>query len=135
MEQVIIDLVAKYWLIVLVSFVLGMLTGWGLAKPSEDDDEDVDVDTVQGEARTEPVMNGDLDTEPPDYALFDEVQLTEKVKTLEAELANAHQLLADFGDKDSDVEETFTAIEDALKRANGRLKVVINSFKKSKGSD
>ncbi len=55
-----------------------------------------------------------------------------KIGALESELRKAHELLAEAGEEREDYAALINDLEEALKRANGRLKLITKAVKKAR---
>lgn len=102
------QIIADRWFTAFIAFFVGLLTGWLMS------DRQSKVETGNGDAG-----------EP----------LPDKLAALEAELKTAKALLEDKDADDEATAETLSGLDEAIKRANGRLKLIMKSIKKAKKAD
>ncbi|MEL7490699.1 MAG: hypothetical protein AAGJ73_08260 [Pseudomonadota bacterium] len=95
-------------------------------KPAADDRETAKA--LFSSAKTKNNKNGS----PPNG---DPAPNSMKLGALESELRKAHEMLASADESQEGYEAQLDALEQALKRANGRLKLVMKAVKKAKPKD
>ena len=105
------------WIVGLVAFVLGLFIGWaiwGASSTGETDDHPSE--------RAEPsVKSGDNDT-----------AADPRLGSIEAELEKARGLLSENAEADNAFSDELEALDQAIKRANGRLKLILKAADKAK---
>lgn len=92
------------WPLALIGFALGALVGVRMARPARDDG--------------------------PHAPLLEHGE--DGMEVLAAELKAAKEMLAAEGADNEAAAETLTALDEAIKRANGRLKLIAKAVKKTK---
>jgi hypothetical protein len=100
---------AAPWAPLAVAFLVGLACGWllwGLKGAGEDL------------------------TETPDAAALKEGDERKEIVVLRAELEAARALLNDGEDHQEELGKQLSALDEALKRANGRLKVLLRAVKR-----
>lgn len=125
MESWLTEVLTSRWLPVAVAYLLGLLTGyvlWNDSRTSDDNDDEIIYD-VDDESADIPIIEYDTDA-PPSF----------KLEALEAEIKHAKQLLAENADEQKILSDIIGTVDDAVKRANGRLKIVLKSIKRIKSS-
>ncbi len=111
-EDWLIGVLTSRWTAAASAYVLGLLTGWVIWGA-----EKTVVDNIDGD------LNGDLNGDKPDPAALG---------ALRDELKKAQSLLkAETQDQDG-VNETVERLDETIKRANGRLKLILKSVKNKK---
>ncbi len=163
MEAWVASLNIEPWVSTVLVYLLGIATGYllfGGRAPATANGEDAIEAIVEGQADTETGdhADGDDKTEAPAAddretakALFssaktknnkngsppngDPAPNSMKLGALESELRKAHEMLASADESQEGYEAQLDALEQALKRANGRLKLVMKAVKKAKPED
>ncbi|MEL7488254.1 MAG: hypothetical protein AAGJ87_13675, partial [Pseudomonadota bacterium] len=113
------------WAPVLAAYLFGAATGWliwGFTSAATSDDEDAATATSK-DAVVEATARRDVD----DLAEKAPVPDSMKLGALESELRRARELLAEAGADDVDYTSRLDELDAGLKRANGRLKLLLRS--------
>ena len=115
------------WFTATVAFILGGLAGWfarGAGADAEDDlGDDVECDD-RGDG--EPATEAGSQTVAPS---------ADKVNAIETEISQAKALLEDAEATDDDLVEELEKLDQAVKRANGRLKLIMRAAGKAKDTE
>ena len=111
-------ILSSYWAPPVVGFLLGVFFGWVVwgAALFNGNDEATGADGEAGAAKVE----------GPGAA---------KLKAIEDELAKAKSLLETDERDNADATEILSELDEAVKRANGRLKLILKSIKRVKKGD
>lgn len=109
-EDWLMQLLTSRWTAAASAYVLGLLTGWAIWGAAKAADRHVEGD-LNRESSPE---NGDA------------------LGALEAELEKARALLDDQAEDQKTVLDVVARLEEAIKRANGRLKLIVKSVKNKK---
>lgn len=123
MESWLTEALSSKWLPVAVAYLLGLLTGyvlWNAGRSTDDGDDEIIYD-VEDDDFEGPIVEYDADAPP-----------STKLEALEAEIKNAKQLLSENSEEQKTLSEIIGTVDDAVKRANGRLKIVLKSIKRIK---
>ena len=114
------QILADSWLVALFFFGFGLLVGWliwarEIFKAQAEDDAPATGDLHAGAAK---------DIDPSD-----------KLGLLEAELKEARALLEETESESEAFASLISGVEEAVKRANGRMKLLLKSIKRAKKDD
>jgi hypothetical protein len=123
------QLIENRWLIGFVAFVVGLFLGWVIWGVSGDPKKSYvsAVDEVGGATH---VSAPQLETPGDDVSSTDP-----NVASIEAEIGKARALLANSLEADADLTAELDNVDQAVKRANGRLKLILRSVDKAKDAD
>lgn len=110
-------IIADRWFTAFIAFFLGLITGWLLSKGRKTGEE-----TENGHAGA---IGGPASGAPPSM----------KLGALEAEIKNIKTLLEAKEVDDELTAETLSSLDEAIKRANGRLKLIVKTVKKAKTAE
>lgn len=127
MQETIAQIMGNHWTPVFIAFLLGLLIGWMVwGAPWRDDQHDDVGDGEDGEKiRREPLAEYPAD---PSKA-------GQKIGSIEAEIAKVKSLLETAKEGDDDLSAELDAVDNAVKRANGRLKLILKSVDRVKDSE
>jgi len=129
-------MIVDRWFLAIAAYLLGLLTGWliwsgGKAASFEDGAAETS-DSLEGDGaadvKQEPSLSAGNDKKPNGNDAPD----TLKLGALQAELEKAKTLLADSEQENAALTDLLSNIDDAVKRANGRLKLILKSVKRAK---
>jgi type VI protein secretion system component VasK len=109
------QMMSDRWLLAIGVYFLGLLTGWIIWKRRN---ADQDAGTAAGEDSTH----------KPEMQLQNEQQ--EKLAALAAEIENAQKMLKESEEESGAYRDLLKNLDDAVKRANGRLKLIVKSIKR-----
>ncbi len=104
------------WIFFGIVYVLGLGTGWLLWRRSK-------VNAAAAETDVEVLSSPGTPPSP------------EKLAAFEKELENAKAMLEAEAEDREDLDSALSALDDAIKRANGRLKLVMKSMKSDSSND
>lgn len=117
--EVFADIWANSWFVAIAAFALGLFAGWLVwARGVFNKDE------------TPTSTSGDLHA-----ADQEEADPNDKLAVLDAELKKVRSLLAETESESEAFAELLSGVDEAVKRANGRMKVLLKSIKRSKKND
>ena len=126
------NLAASPWAPVLAAYIFGVATGWLIWGGHQDDEQAAIRERIRERAAEDPDSvdadaenNGrllNIDSEAPDAM---------KYGAIESELRNARELLLEQEEDKVKVEQSLGELDDSIKRANGRLKLLIGAVKKA----
>lgn len=137
------DLNIPPWAPVLAAFIFGAIFGWLIKGLPESDDEDVSVrDRVREKAafvESDELdgnnhVKGNLEVEEEGKSFLPierEAPNGMKLAALESELRKMQELVGDQEAEQNETNNHLVEIDTALKRANGRLKLIIGAVKKA----
>lgn len=121
------ELLDSPWLVAGVAFVLGLFAGWMTwGGPWRDQFEIGD-----GGDRATP----GADDGPGDPALAASATPDEKMAAVLAEIHQANALLAESEEMETAMRTELDSLDQAVKRANGRLKLILKSTDRAKDPD
>lgn len=123
------------WAPVAAAYVFGALTAWLIFGGRDDEEEDTISarDRVRKKAAILQRDVGDMDEDQADRPLFPvngDTPEAARIEVLENELRKAQELLFQTETDQKAAEAQLTDLDTALKRANGRLKLLIGTVKK-----
>ncbi len=112
------------WAVAVIAFLLGLLAAWAARRMTDPKPD---------------APGGDLGSEPeervPGAALESDAAASAKLSALEAEIRKARSILNADAEERAEMAEILAGIDEAVKRANGRLKLILKSLKNDRNDD
>lgn len=138
-SQAIMAFVETHAFVALLAFILGALGGWWLRgdaidraaqdRVSEDDERQVGDAATQAPARAQPAFEEALGAPK----MLDGLATRERFAVIEQEVSSLRAALGDAGDEDhAALSKDIDAVDEAVKRANGRLKLVLSQLERKR---
>lgn len=119
------EMLESPWLVAGVAFVLGLFAGWMIwGGPWRDKFEAGNGGAIAGDGQA-----------PANPALDASATPDDRLGAILAEIHQARKLLADGEDAETALRAELDSLDHAVKRANGRLKLIVKSTDRAKDSD
>ncbi len=126
-EDALAEMLESPWLVAGVAFVLGLFTGWiTWGGPWRDKFEAANGESVK--------IGGEIDAARA-VRLSESATPDEKLAVILAEIQKAKELLAGAEEAEAAMGAELDGLDQAVKRANGRLKLILKSADRAKDSD
>jgi len=144
------QMMSERWFPAVVTYFLGMLTGWliwsgRLSSEHKPGDENANAYRGTNAYHGDELDGGtkDANTDEPSAGEAPAIEkringkepVSMKLGALESELNKARKLLADADEDNAVFSELLGGLDEAVKRANGRLKLIMKSIKRAKIND
>ena len=129
MQDAITQIMTHQWTPAVVAFLFGLIIGWiiwGAPWTKDRDHDAMDEGDLDGRIRREPLA---------DAATKGTATTDSKVGSIEAEIAKVKSLLETEQETDTDLSAELEAVDKAVKRANGRLKLILKSVDRAKDTE
>jgi len=142
-EDWLTQMVSDRWFPAAVAYFLGLITGWliwsgGKARAGRADEAAVNgsldeaADGLAKEKREPVVESASAAIEEKNG---DKEPVAMKIGALESEIKKAREMIAEDAEENAAFAELLSNLDEAVKRANGRLKLIIKSVKRAKIDD
>lgn len=133
-EDWVAQVLSDRWFPAAVAYFLGLFTGWliwsGARAGAPAEDEAVSEATGAGDAETKPEADNAAPSENKSKKSKEPISI--KISALESEIKKAREMLAEDAEETAAFTDLISNLDEAVKRANGRLKLIIKSVKRAK---
>lgn len=116
------------WAIAAAAFFLGVATGWLIWRAVKPGEAGKPVDD-RGDLKIDPAEGGETKNGAEAVQDQDKGKPSSKLNALEAEIKQAKSILKADAEEHAAITDILTSLDEAVKRANGRLKLVVKSMK------
>ncbi len=121
-----------WWVPALIAYILGILTHWGVSRQAHEGSGEFQKSDQRANALADSATpNNGAPSDQNNQCAPSEVQLD----AIEAEIQQAKTLLVTEQRQHEALDERLSAVDAAVKRANGRLKLALRSINNKKNAN